>query len=613
MIYKNLRQCLNELYLRGDLIVIDQEIDACLEAGVIQKKVFNASGPALLFTRVKNCSFPMAANIFGTLDRVRYIFRHNLNNIKKILSINADPKKLLKNPDIFFKIFRSAYNAIPKKVSDGPILANKTQISNLPQLKTWPKDAGAFITLPQVYSESLSKPGLLNSNIGMYRIQLSGGEYKPDKEAGLHYQIHRGIGFHHAEAISKNKKLNVNIFIGGPPAMSLAAVMPLPEGIPEVSFAGILSGHRIPFIIKNGFLPILAEADFCITGSVSPNKLLPEGPFGDHLGYYSLVHNFPVIDITNVYHRKDAIWPFTTVGRPPQEDSILGAFIHEITSDFVKVVFSGIHQVNAVDASGVHPLLLAIGSERYVPHVIERSPQELLTGALSLLGNTQTSLSKYVIISAFEDNPDLNANNISDFFCHILERVDWRKDIHFITQTTMDTLDYSGISLNQGSKVIIAACGRKKRELGTSLPPNLKLPDLFKDPIICLPGIFSISCPAHKLEKDKQDKHISDFCQYLAENNDLDKFPLIVISDDSSFTSKNLNNFLWVTFTRSDPATDIYGTNSFINCKHWGCNGTLIIDARIKSHHAPELIQDPEVEKKINELGKRGGPLYKII
>ncbi|ETR69787.1 MAG: 3-octaprenyl-4-hydroxybenzoate carboxy-lyase UbiD [Candidatus Magnetoglobus multicellularis str. Araruama] len=527
--------------------------------------------------------------------RLRWLFHHSQKAIQALFALKKDPLHWIKNPSVLLRAPKAAGCAIPKKVSTGPVLSCTTQISQLPQLVSWPLDGGAYITLPQVYSENITSPGWMHSNLGMYRIQLSGNQFQQNREVGLHYQIHRGIGFHHSAALKANKPFHVNIFIGGPPAMTLAAIMPLPEGIPELAFAGVLAGHRIPMIYGKTPLPILAEADFCITGTVIPNYLLPEGPFGDHLGYYSLKHDFPVLHVKNVFHRKDAIWPFTTVARPPQEDSIIGEWIHELTSSLVPSVFSGIHHVHAVDAAGVHPLLLAIGSERYVPFCAEQKPQELLTGAFSLLGNTQTSLSKYLwITTESTDAPCLNIKDIPGFFKHMLERVQWERDVHVITQTTMDTLDYSGINLNQGSKVIIAACGLRKRQLGTSIPDNLWIPEPFSNLAICLPGILVIQGPKHEQERNEHDHRIQHLAQALADqkNPDLSAFPLIVVADNSNFVSQHLDNFLWVTFTRSDPATDIYGTNEFIHCKHWGCKDCLIIDARLKKHHASPLEPD---------------------
>ena len=611
--YNNLSQCLTALESRGELVRISQEVDPSLEIGAIQRRVYRAQGPALLYTNVKGCGFPMAGNIFGTLQRTRFIFRDTLKAIENLVKLKVDPLELLKRPWKFAGMPKALWNIIPRKVSTGPVLARETNIASLPQLKSWPQDGGGYITLPQVYTESIEKPGFARSNLGMYRVQLSGGKYAPDEEVGLHYQIHRGIGYHHAQAIHADVPLKVNVFVGGPPAMTIAAIMPLPEGLPEISFAGVLAGHRMRMIEQPSGLPILAEADFCLTGFIDPERQLPEGPFGDHLGYYSLTHDFPVLKVEKVYHRENAVWPFTTVGRPPQEDTVFGTFIQELTAPLVPTVFTGVHEVHAVDASGVHPLLLAIGSERYVPYAEEREPQEIITCGLLLLGTSQTSLSKYVIICAKEDNPSLSTHDIPAFFEHILERADWKRDLHFITRTTMDTLDYSGINLNQGSKLVLAVAGTKKRDLGKKLPTDLSLPNGFKRPTVFAPGIVIIEGRPHNRGRDEQDPILEKLAEFLEEPESLADFPLIVVVDDAEFTAKSWENFLWATFTRSDPATDIYGVGAYTHCKHWGCSGSLIIDARLKTYHAPPLEDDPEVEKRVDALGAAGGPLHGII
>ena len=613
MLHKNLTDCLRDLEEHGQLIRIDQETDPFLEIGAIQRRVFQAGGPALLFTRVKGCSFPMAGNIFGTMDRTRFIFRHSLNRVRTLLEAKADPVSVAKRPWKLPSLARAGFHALPKTVRNGPILDHETTLSNLPQLTSWPMDGGPYVTLPQVYTESPSRPGFRYSNMGMYRVQLGGNSFVQDKEVGLHYQICRGIGYHHAEAVKQGQSLRVNIFVGGPPALTLAAIMPLPEDIPELFFAGVLAGHRIPIIRQPGALPIPAEADFCISGIINPRSQAPEGPFGDHLGYYSLTHDFPVLKVTSVRHRTNAVWPFTTVGRPPQEDTMFGAFIHELTADLVPTVFSGIHEVHAVDAAGVHPLLLALGSERYVPYSQERRPQELITCGLSLLGTTQTSLSKYVIIAAREDDETLSTHDIPGFFRHILERLDRTRDIHFITRTTMDTLDYSGISLNQGSKVMWTVAGARKHSLAHEMPRDLSLPGAFTKAAIFAPGILIIQGPGHKQPRDTGDPVMESLCLALENQKELAGFPLIVVADDSAFTARNWDNFLWVTFTRSDPATDTYGVGAFTHRKHWGCTGPMVIDARIKTYHAPPLDPDPAIEKRVDELGAAGAPLHNII
>ncbi len=595
------------------LVRVPTPLDPRLEVGAVQRRVYRAGGPVLLFTNPVGCGFPLLANLFGTLERTRFIFRDTLADIRRLVALKLDPLSLFKHPlDAVHAPF-AALHLLPRTTSAAPVLECRTALSSLPQIVSWPKDGGAFITLPQVYTESPARPGFGKSNLGMYRVQLSGNSYEPDRQAGLHYQIHRGIGAHHAEAIERGEPLRVNVFVGGPPSMTVAAVMPLPEGIPELSFAGLLGGHRIPMTRLPGHLPVSAEADFCICGVVDPGKTLPEGPFGDHLGYYSLAHEFPFIRVEAVYHRRDAIWPFTTVGRPPQEDTSFGAFIHELTGPLIPSVVAGVKEVHAVDAAGVHPLLLAMASERYVPYAHERHPQELLTIANAILGQGQLSLAKYLFIAAQEDAPGLHTHDIPAFLGHCLERVDWHADLHFQTATTIDTLDYSGDGLNQGSKVVVACAGPVRRTLATEAPAGLELPACFGPVSVCLPGVLAIQGPKSGQGRGECDAAIEEFCRFYGERAGFEGFPLLVICDDSGFTAATLNNLLWVAFTRSNPATDIYGINAETRGRHWGCRGALVIDARVKPFHAPVLEDDPAVERKIDELGKKGGPLEGLV
>lgn len=602
MIYKSTKECVEDLEKHGYLIRIKEEVDPNLEMAAIHLRVFENNGPAILFENIKGCEFQAVSNLFGTLERSKFIFRKTLGGVQELVELKNNPSKALKAPFKYLSTGFLALKSLPKKVNSGPILFKETTIDKLPLIKCWEKDGGAFITLPQVFSLDPNSESIFNSNLGMYRVQLNGNDYETNKEIGLHYQIHRGIGVHQTEANKLNKPLKVSIFIGGSPAHTLAAVMPLPEGLSELTFAGALAGRRFRYI-KKGEHILSADADFVITGEIYPNDTKPEGPFGDHLGYYSLTHDFPVLKVDKVYHRKDAIWPFTVVGRPPQEDSQFGALIHEITGTAIPKEIPGLHEVNAVDAAGVHPLLLAVGSERYTPYQTLKQPQELLTIANRILGFGQLSLAKFLLITNKEDNPNLSCNNVKDFFIHLLERVDWKRDLHFYTNTTIDTLDYSGTGINQGSKLVIAAVGEKKRDLMENCTiENGKL---------VMPGIVALNFNAFTTYENAE-KEIEKITSTLSSQN-LDGIMLIVLCDDAQFTAETLNNFLWTTFTRSNPANDIYGVNSFTQHKHWGCNGPLLIDARIKPHHAPPLIKNATIEQRVNKLGEKGGSLYNII
>lgn len=602
MIYKSTKDCVEDLEKHGHLIRIKEEVDPNLEMAAIQLRVFENNGPAILFENIKGCKFQAVSNLFGTLERSKFIFRHTFDKVQELVEIKNNPIKAIKSPIKNLSTGLLALKSLPKKVNSGVILFNETTIDQLPLIKCWEKDGGAFITLPQVFSLDPTNTSIFSSNLGMYRVQLNGNDYETNKEIGLHYQIHRGIGVHQSKANELGKPLKVSIFIGGSPAHTLAAVMPLPEGLSELTFAGALAGRRFRYIEKDGYI-LSAEADFVITGEIYPNETKPEGPFGDHLGYYSLTHEFPVLKVHKVYHKKHAIWPFTVVGRPPQEDTQFGTLIHEISGSAIPKEIPGLHEVNAVDAAGVHPLLLALGSERYTPYQTLKQPQELLTIANHVLGFGQLSLAKYLFIANKEDNRNLSTHHIEDFFIHILERVDWARDLHFYTNTTIDTLDYSGTGINQGSKVVIAAVGDKKRELITHSPiENGKL---------VMSGVIALNFQSFTTY-DNAAKEIETLNSKL-ETLKLDGLQLIVLVEDADFTSQTLNNFLWITFTRSNPANDIYGVNSFTKNKHWGCNGSLIIDARIKPHHAPPLIKNLEVERKVDKLGEKGGSLYGII
>ncbi len=631
--YRNLRQCVDDLERAGQLVRLEDPIDARLEAAEVHRRVYQAGGPAVYFANVQDCRFPLVSNLFGTLERSRYLFRDTLEEVQRLVALKIDPLAALRRPWEYWKAPLTAFSMLPRTVSTGPAVKHQTRLSDLPQLQSWPADGGAFITLPLVYTENVDRPGLMQSNLGMYRIQYSGNSYAPDREVGLHYQLHRGIGIHHQLAQARGKPFRVNIFVGGAPAMMLAAVMPLPEGLAELTFAGALGGHRIAMAERRESLPVYAEADFCISGVVDPTKMLPEGPFGDHLGYYSLAHDFPVLQVERVYHRPDAIWPFTVVGRPPQEDTSFGALIHDITGPIIPTVLRGVRAVHAVDAAGVHPLLLAIGSERYTPYQELRDPQELLTQANAILGQGQLSLAKYLWIANDSDDPALDIHDIRGFFVHMLRRVDWSRDLHFQTNTTIDTLDYSGAGLNRGSKLVVAAAGPVRRELPTTWPPPGcdTPPEIagFRRPSVCFPGALALEGPPagpppsftarapdvarDSPNEDEDDPVIRALCAQMSGHKAWSHFPLVVVVDDSRFVSATLNNFLWVTFTRSNPATDIYGVGETVRGKHWGCRSPLVIDARVKPHHAPALAEDPEVTRRVDALAARGGPLARWL
>ena len=614
MNYSSLEECLLDLEKQGQLVRIKEEVDPYLEMASVHLRVYEAGGPALLFENVKGSKFRAASNIFGTIDRSKFIFRKTFRLVQQLIALKDDPLRALKHPFKNLQAGLAGFNALPlKNPSNKPILHQQISISDLPLVHHWPMDGGAFVTLPQVYTEDIEAPGIMKSNLGMYRVQLNGNEYELNKEIGLHYQLHRGIGIHQTKANKLGLPLKVSCFVGGPPAHSLSAVMPLPEGISEIIFAGLIGGRRFRYFYEDEFC-ISADADFVITGEIYPGENKPEGMFGDHLGYYSLKHPFPLMRVHKVYAKKNAIWPFTVVGRPPQEDTSFGQLIHELTGDAIPKEIPGLQEVHAVDAAGVHPLLLAIGSERYTPYMPAKRPAELLTIANHILGTGQLSLAKFLFITSGDDK-NLSTHDVQHFMEYLLERIDLTRDIHFYTNTTIDTLDYSGTSLNSGSKVVLAAYGEVKRTLCREVPQLLKELRTFINPRLAMPGVVVMQTNRFTTyeEAKKEIKVLNDQLLNalpIVAGSSLSQTPLLIICDDADFTAATLSNYLWVTYTRCNPSHDIYGIDEFIEFKHWGCNGPLVIDARIKPHHAPPVELDPAVEKRVDKLFEKGGSLY---
>ncbi len=621
--YRDLRSCVQDLERTGRLVTIEESVDPVLEIAAVQRRVYAADGPAVLFTNVKGTRFPMVSNLFGTRERIRYIFRDSVEILPKVLRLGVDPSDFMRRPSLYlnWRTPWSGWCSRPKLTSGrgAPVLESTCTLAELPHLKSWPDDGGAYITLPQVYTEDPTAPGLMHSNLGMYRVQLDGNTYNGTNEVGIHYQIHRGIGIHHASAIARGEKLRVNVFVGGPPAMTIAAVMPLPEGMSELLFAGILNQRRVRMasVPRTNLLPVSADADFALCGYLEPETLKKEGPFGDHVGYYSLLHDFPVMRVERIFHRRGAIWPFTVVGRPPQEDSMLGEFIHEITGELIPETIPGVKEVHAVDDCGVHPLLLAIGSERYTPYENPRRPMELLTLSNAILGAGQLSLAKYLFIAAGEDDPTLSVRDVPRFFTHILSRVDWRCDLHFQTGTTTDTLDYTGGALNHGSKLVISAAGPVRRTLSAELSSEdaqrlaQKLEPLgVRAPAVILPGILLFQAPPWCDDGTQHDAQrlAEKICERFSDSDVwglLKTFPLVVLTDSTARAAASIRDFLWTAFTKTDPARDLFGAGAFVENRHYGFDGPIVLDARTKTFHAPELSEPPEVARRAEEILSR--------
>ena len=598
--YKDLKQALLDLEKAGMLKRVYREVDPYLEMAEIARQAFENKGPAILFEHVKGSPFRAVCNIFGTQERIDFLFRDTLEGTETAVLFKSNPVEFFKHasPATLLRAARTGIHSLPQKSGSINDFI-ECKLSDLPQIVCWPNDGGAFITLPQVATRPSENASVMQTNVGMYRIQISGNEYTPDKECGLHYQINRDIAKHHQKALEEGRPLKVCIFIGGSPAHTVAAVMPMPENLSELLFAGMLGGRRFRYFIHNGYL-VSSDAEFCILGEIQP-ELKPEGPFGDHIGYYSDKHDFPYLKVEKVLCKKDAIYPFTVVGRPPQEDTLFGSFIHRITKPMVPASVPGLVALHAVDDAGVHPLCLALAHERFLPYAKaeDREPMELLKTANALLGFNQASLSKYLMIAAVEDNASSSVYNVPAFFEHVLSRIDFNRDLHFQTATTIDTLDYTGARLNHGSKLVLAAAGPIRRTLRNDLSDlkSLNIPGIESIKIV-MPGVLVMQAQPF----DKNNDLLYRIEAALENWPYRENYPWITIVDTTpllnGLDSTNLRNFLWLTFTRSNPAKDVHGFHSFIKEKHWGCEAPIFIDARIKPWHQKALTVSDNIKER---------------
>jgi len=269
MSYKSLSAAAKDLEKNGRLIRIKEEVDPNLEIAEIHRRVFDTQGPALLFENVKGSPFSALSNLYGTFERTEWLFRHTLEKVQKVIELKADPANFMRNPLRYLGAPLTALTALPKRKFFGktPVQYGTTTIDQLPLIKSWPMDGGAFVTMPQVMTLPPNTKNIMESNVGMYRIQLDGNDYELNKEIGLHYQLHRGIGVHHTQYNEANTPFHCSVAVGGPPSHPFSAIMPLPEGLSELTFAGLLGGRRFRYAWEDDFL-LSGDADFVITGTI---------------------------------------------------------------------------------------------------------------------------------------------------------------------------------------------------------------------------------------------------------------------------------------------------------------------------------------------------------
>lgn len=585
MSYRNLRQWIEALRKENDLAIIEAPVDPYLELAEIHRRVIEEGGPALLFTNVKGTPFPVATNLFGTARRVDLAFGPRPEQLANRLVGAIDtlmpptPKALWNERGLLWDVMKLGMSIIPKTASkaDAPILqVSRTDkpLAELPKVTSWQEDGGPFITLPLVYTENPLNPK--DHNIGMYRIQLY-----DDQTTGVHWQIHKGGGFHYHEAEKLNQALPVSIFLGGPPALIASAIAPLPEHLPELLLTSYVLGERLPMVDNPlGVHRMPAELEFAIHGTVQPHLRRPEGPFGDHYGYYSLQHDFPVLNVSHMWHRKDAIYPATIVGKPRQEDYYLGDFLQKLLSPAFPLVMPSVHTVWTYGESGHHSLASAIVKERY--------SREALAAGFSILGQGQLSLTKFLMLT----DQHLDLADFRKLLKTILERFNPQTDLFIFNNTSHDTLDYTGKRLNHGSKAILIGVGEPVRDLPAEYTEGeiAEIEQIHPYERGCL----VVSGASYEREPELALRLLGRLREHQT------GWPLVVLVDDAKEVAASTNKFLWTVFTRFNPATDIYSAAE-VRQHHLAYSLPIVIDARMKPGYPDELFPREDIVKLVDE------------
>jgi len=562
----------------NDLLVIDETVDPRLEIAEIHRRVIKNQGPALLFRNVKDSSFPVVTNLFGTAKRLDLAFgtkpqefvRDIVNLAETIMP--PTPGKLWQNRGLFLEAARIGL----KKTGRAPILENcqePPRLSSLPMLTSWHSDGGPFVTLPLVYTEH---PENGSHNLGMYRIQRHS-----ETTTGIHWQIHKGGGYHYFEAEQLNQPLPLTLFIGGPPALMLSAIAPLPEDIPELMLTSLLLGSKLPMVEDpRGGHRLVASAEFAVKGIVPPQLRHPEGPFGDHYGYNSLEHDYPVFQASHLYHRTNAVYPATVVGRPRQEDFFIGDYLQDLLSPLFPLVMKGVRELKTFGETGFHCLAAARVADRY--------PREAFASGLRILGEGQLSLTKFLIVT----DGGVDITDFKALWTHVMERVNWQRDLFVFANVSQDTLDYTGPSVNKGSKAMLMGLGKEKvRELPRSFSGNL--PKGCDKPRAYLPGTLVLQGTPY--EQD------ADLGKDIAAAPGLSDWQVIVLVDDSDAATESIKEFLWTFFTRFEPAADIHGAATSVHRFHVGLDAPVVIDCRMKPWYTEVLEVDQPTKSLVDE------------
>lgn len=574
--HSNLRSFLDLLRREKDLVSIDTEVDPYLELAEMHRRVIERGGPALLFKRVKGSRYPVVTNLFGTTKRIELAFGSKPEQFVRELVSVAESLLPPQRSELWKhrSLMRDFLKLGTKTVSRGPVTEvfdRPGSLGELPVLTTWQEDGGPFITLPLVYTEN---PITKKHNLGIYRMQVYDA-----RTAGLHWQIQKGGGFHYRAAEELNQPLPVTVFLGGPPALMIAAIAPLPEDVPELVLASLLQGQKLR-MAKNPFGAhrLVAEAEFALVGRAEPHERRPEGPFGDHYGYYSLQHDYPVFHCEVIAHRHDAIYPATVVGKPRQEDFFIGDYLQSLLSPLFPLVMPSVRDLWSYGETGFHSLAAAVVRERYT--------REALVAGFRILGEGQLALTKFLILT---DTP-IDLHDFPRVLEHVLARIRWETDFFIFSNTSMDTLDYTSGKVNEGSKAIVMGLGDPIRDLpreySGALPSGITRAEVFCGGCLVLEGVPYLAEP--------------DQAARIAREATFAEWPLVILHDDAGVACSS-SDFLWSTWTRFEPAADVYAAQTNVVRHHLAYHGPVVIDARKKLSLPDELIVREDISKLVDQ------------
>lgn len=589
--FPDLRTFLDRLRQDNDLVEVAAPVDAHLEAAEIHRRVIAARGPALLFTNVTGADFPLVTNLFGTPRRAELAFGERpLRLIKRIVQLAETllpptPGKLWGARDVGRELLRVGM----RRQGSGPVtevITSDVRLDRMPIVTSWPEDGGPFITLPLVYTQHPARPG---HNLGMYRLHVH------DRHStGMHWQIGKGGGFHYAVAEARNDALPATVFLGGPPALILSAIAPLPENVPELMLASLIAGERLPQVAApNGHPhPLIGSAEFALMGEVAPRLRKPEGPFGDHYGYYSLQHDYPVFQVKQIARRRDAIYPATIVGKPRQEDFFIGDLLQELLSPLFPLVMPAVEQLWSYGETGYHSLGAAVVKQRY--------KREAMASAFRILGEGQLSLTKFLLLT--DQHVDLK-----DFRAtleHVLARTQPQTDLYVFSNLSMDTLDYTGPVVNEGSKGVWVGLGDPVRELPREFRPAVTVPTDVTDVRVFCAGCLVVGVRAYAEDTAAPAR--------LAAHPAFTDWPLVIVSDEPERATRSVMNFLWTTFTRFEPGADIHAADRRIARNHIAYEPPIVIDARMKPWYPGEVRCSDPIARRVTDRWHEYFPLRKV-